>query len=129
MTRFPPLVTMSSIYRGHDGSRGLEQLFHEASHGMMDSVDVGVRAAGIDPESALGRDAEHAIIFFTAGELVKGAEPVHVPYAEWRGFWPATSGPFARFYNSLNTIWRPYVHGHGELIPTVYRFVRASASQ
>lgn len=40
----PPLITMASQYPGHLNTRGLEQVFHEESHLMMDSVDAGLRS-------------------------------------------------------------------------------------
>jgi hypothetical protein len=124
-TGFPPLITIASQYAGHANTRGLEQLFHEESHLMMDSVHVGVQATGLSPRSDAARQLEHAIIFFTAGETVRAAAPDHVTFAEWRHFWPDGTGPLARYYAALDTIWRPYLKGKGQLTPTVVQFVRA----
>ncbi|HKG95423.1 MAG TPA: hypothetical protein VKA84_26115, partial [Gemmatimonadaceae bacterium] len=39
----PSLLTLQSVYELHRGTLGLEQLFHEASHLLMDSVDAAMR--------------------------------------------------------------------------------------
>lgn len=105
----PTLVTMSSLYRGHRGTLGLEQLVHEVSHGMTDSVDVA-------------RDAAHAIVFYAAGSLVQGVVPDHQPFAEWRGFW-TSDGPLARYHAALVGAWGPYLEGRTTLRDAIGRFV------
>lgn len=101
----PTLVTISSLYKFHQGSLGLEQLMHESSHAMMDSIDAGLPSV---------RDryfVEHVINFFTAGELVRREIPTHKPYAEVRQLWtwkPADN-PVARYYPTVAPIWREYL--------------------
>lgn len=101
----PTLITMSSLYVNHRGSLGLEQLVHETSHAMMDSVDAVLRSL---PDS---RNVEHAIIFFTAGELVRREIPAHEPFAEVRGLWTPGESPLAKYYTTVVPTWREYLAG------------------
>jgi hypothetical protein len=101
----PVLITMSSTYANHRGSLGLEQIVHETSHAMMDSVDAVLHSV------ADSRDVEHAIIFFTAGELVRREIPSHTPFAEVRGLWTPGGSPLARYYATVVPIWREYLDG------------------
>jgi hypothetical protein len=101
----PTLITISSQYERHRGSLGLEQLVHETSHAMMDSVD-----AAFGTRAHRG-DVEHTIIFFTAGELVRREIPSHTPFAEVAGLWAPGSGPLAGYYPSVAPVWREYLEG------------------
>jgi len=101
----PTLITMSSTYADHGGSLGLEQLVHETSHAMIDSVDAALRGRGDR------RDVEHAIIFFTAGELVRREIPSHTPFAEVRGIWTPNGSALAKYYPTVVPIWRDYLDG------------------
>jgi hypothetical protein len=112
-TLYPPLITMGSLYAGHRGTLGLEQIFHEASHSMMDSVNAALRAAGVEPWGDQGRNAAHAIIFYTAGEVVRRVAPTHTPYAEWRHLWTETS--LRQYRTALTKDWERYLDGKGTL--------------
>jgi hypothetical protein len=63
-TADPPLIAISSLNPQHQGIDGLEQLFHECSHLMMDTVDATLKARA----KAVGKDlreVSHTILFFT----------------------------------------------------------------
>jgi hypothetical protein len=80
---------------------------------MMDSVNAGMSAAGVAPWGDQGRDVAHAIIFYTAGEVVRRAAPAHTPYAEWRRLWTETS--LRQYHTALTKDWERYLEGKGTL--------------
>jgi hypothetical protein len=121
-TLHPTLVTIASRYRGTQSTSGLEILFHEPSHAMMDSVSAALRAVDADPRGPIGRVLEHAIIFFTAGELTRAVVPGYVPYAEQRGFW-RPGGYLARWRVPLRAEWLPYLRAGGNLRAVLARVV------
>lgn len=106
----PADVTYGSLDPGNRGTQGLEILFHEASHLLVDSVLAGLRHAARTEQRDVPRDLLHAIIFYTAGDLVRREVPGHVPYAETNGLW---RGPLASYRAPLEARWRPYLDGNG----------------
>lgn len=115
----PTLVTMASLYVNHRGSLGLEQLVHEPSHAMMDSVDAALHSLQDR------REVEHAIIFYTAGELVRQRIPSHTPFADVRGLWTPGRSPLAKYYTTVVPIWREYLDGHISFHDALARIIAA----
>jgi hypothetical protein len=88
-TTSPPIVTiMSSEDAGYAAPAALEMLFHEASHGLDANLLHDLQMAYIAKGKRLPEHLEHAIIFYTAGELVRRRlGPSYVPYAHAQGVW------------------------------------------
>ena len=88
-TTSPPILTiMSSEDAGYTGPAALEMLFHEASHGIDGNLMHDLETAFIAKGKRLPDRLEHAIIFYTAGELVRRRlGPSYVPYAHAQGVW------------------------------------------
>jgi hypothetical protein len=84
----PILTTMSSEDAGYAPPAALEMLFHEASHGLDGNLTHDLEMAYIAKGKRLPDWLAHAIIFYTAGEVVRrrlGAS--YVPYAHAQGVW------------------------------------------
>jgi hypothetical protein len=108
-TPYPTRITISSIDGANQNNAGLEILFHEASHGLIDKLTDALHAE-CKKQSVLlpRRDLWHAVLFYTTGEIVRRAIPGYVPYAEvnglWKRSWPMYIGPLQRD-------WQPYLDG------------------
>ncbi|HEU4564887.1 MAG TPA: hypothetical protein VFS05_09580 [Gemmatimonadaceae bacterium] len=121
-TTGPAHITFGSLDPGNAGTQGLEILFHEASHALGDSVLAGIRGAAAAEGASPPRDLLHAIIFFTAGELVRRELPGHVPYAEANGLWTRVLAPYR---GPLADAWLPYLDGRIGMEEALRRLVTA----
>ena len=89
----PTRPTISTTDPANQGVAALEILFHETSHGMMDKVMDAMQSA----ETSLNAHRSgaafhsgsiwHAVLFYTAGELVAEQFPGYTPYADKNGLW------------------------------------------
>ena len=117
----PPLITMSSLNIEHRGADGLEQLFHETSHLMMDTIDASLQSHARALGKDLSRDVSHAILFYTAGKVVSGIVPDHVPYADHYGVWQRG---FGHYHELALQYWQPYLDGKIDMDDAIDRIVR-----
>ena len=110
----PPYVTMASTDGGYRGTRGLEMLFHEASHAIADSMVTALREFA----AATGKPAPfgvlHPIIFFTAGELTRRVVADYTPFAESAGFW-RNGHRMAVYFPVIQRHWVPHLDGRSSL--------------
>jgi hypothetical protein len=110
----PPYVTMGSHDGGYQGARGLEMLFHEASHAIADSMVTALRELA----AATGKPAPfgvlHPIIFFTAGELTRRVVADYTPFAESAGFW-RDGHRMAVYFPVIQRHWVPHLNGRTRL--------------
>jgi hypothetical protein len=88
----PTRPTISTADPANQGEAALEIVFHETSHGMMGKVMQVMRAAETDVNAHRTAafhpgSAWHAVLFYTAGELVKKQIPGYTPYADKNGLW------------------------------------------
>jgi len=104
------LLVVSGLATELTGSQGFEIVFHEAMHqwddGMMQLLRDEVRRIN----KRLPPNLSHAMIFFTAGDVVSRVVPGHVPYAEAAGVWQRG---FETFRAPLQETWKPYLDGKG----------------
>jgi hypothetical protein len=108
-TTNPTLITMSSTDPGYQGQASLEMLFHEASH----SLDSTVTAA-LDKERTSRnllfkvRGFNHAVLFYTAGEIARRHLTGYQPYGIVNGVlergWPGALAV-------LEKDWKLYLDG------------------
>jgi hypothetical protein len=109
-----PHVTMSSTDGGYKGTRGLEMLFHEASHAMTGSMVAALREFAAETGKAAPFGVLHPVIFFTAGELTRRAADGYVPFAESAGFW-RSGHRMARYLPVIQRHWIPHLDGRSSL--------------
>jgi hypothetical protein len=135
-TTLDPLrVTISSIDPRNQGSAALEVLFHEASHGIAESVQAAIVRECRQREKPIPRDLWHALIFYTTGEVIRpvivslsagadggatGAE--YTPYAVREGLY--TRG-WDDYLKLLTRFWQPYLDGKSTFDDAIARMVSA----
>jgi hypothetical protein len=117
----PTLITISSWSPRNVGPAGLETIFHEAGHGLVQEVIDEISAA----ENRSGRklshqDLWHAVIFYTTGELVRRHVPVLVPYAMKHGMW---ENAWPNFLPLMEKHWKPFLDGSGRFEESIDQLV------
>lgn len=126
-TTLDPLrVTIASTDPRNQGAEALEVLFHEASHGIAEPVEIAIARECKQREKPIPRDLWHALIFYTTGEVLrpvlqdsssdKGggdaptqkAKPNTVPYALSDIL---TQRGWEQYHLLLVLYWQPYLDG------------------
>jgi hypothetical protein len=118
-----PLLIVSSEDPGYSGESGLEMIFHEASHLLVDRVQALLEAKR--QGRSIPRALWHFVLFYTAGHVAKDRlGPGYVPYAErleHRVFDQDT----AAILPVLVREWQPYLDGRATLGSAVDAVVAA----
>lgn len=124
-TSSPPiLTTLSSEDPGYQGDAALEMLFHEASHGISGNLEHDLDLAFLAEGKSAPADLYHAIIFYTAGELVRRRlGPSYVPYAYKQGVY--TRGEWPRLEVAMREQWQPWLLGQTDLRSTLTALAKA----
>jgi hypothetical protein len=118
----PIRVTVSSSDPRNQGPEALEVLFHEASHGIADSVQEAIFRECRQREKPIPRDLWHALLFYTTGEVIRplalgprdpasppsSAATGYVPYAVREGLYKRGWENYLRI---LTQYWQPYLDG------------------
>ncbi|KAA6457275.1 hypothetical protein DYQ86_23395 [Acidobacteria bacterium AB60] len=118
-TTEPTRPTISSSDPANQGTAALEIVFHETSHGMIDKVSRALRTAeaGVNTKRTAAPFRAgalwHAVLFYTAGELVAERISGYVPYAEKNGLWARAWPEPAR--TLLQQDWKPHMAGSASL--------------
>ena len=131
-TLYPTRPTISTTDPDNHGTAALEIVFHETSHGMMDKVMDAIQIAEASlnthrPNGAFHSGSIwHAVLFYTAGELVAEQIPSYVPYADKNGLWlRAWPNPDRAF---IEQDWKPHLNGSLELQQALSKLVDDLAS-
>jgi hypothetical protein len=104
-----PLITVSSMDPGYTGDTGLEMLFHESSHLLVDHVKEMLEVSAKDQGRTLPPRFWHFLLFYTAGHVTRERlGRGYVPYAE-RPEHQIFEGDFARYLPILEHHWQPYL--------------------
>jgi hypothetical protein len=126
-TLFPTRPTISTTDPANQGTAALEIVFHETSHGLMDNVQSAIGLAESDlnahrPNGAFHSGSIwHAILFFTAGELVAEQIPGYVPYADKNGLWTRAWPDPDRAL--IEKDWKPHMDNSVGLQPALSHLV------
>lgn len=84
-------------------------MFHEASHGISDRLEHAISAECRKQNLLLPRrDLWHAVLFYTAGEVVRRQLGDYTPYAEKNGLWKRA---WPMYIGALEKDWQPYLDG------------------
>lgn len=128
----PTRPTISTTDPANQGIAALEIVFHETSHGMMDTVmEAFQRAAQTVNTSRQNAPFHtgslwHAVLFYTAGELVAKQFPGYQPYADKNGLW-IRAWP-APVRSTIAKDWKPHIEGSLDLQPAITGLVTDLAS-
>jgi hypothetical protein len=111
----PTRPTISTTDPANQGNAALEIVFHETSHGMIDKVMDTMHAAetNVNTPNQHGSFRSgtlwHAVLFYTAGELVVEQIPGYIPYADKNGLWVrAWPDPDCSL---IKQDWKPHMTG------------------
>jgi hypothetical protein len=107
------------ISNSPQGAAGLETLFHESSHILMDRGDPvrqALESAAKSVDLRLPNDLWHVVLFYTTGEAVRPILDERSP----SGYTPMLYEIFGRgtwieYRQALESSWRPYVDGKQSL--------------
>ncbi len=123
-----PHATLSTNALGNLETYALESTLHESvhaaqlTHTLDSTIARSAARLGKEPVPVLS----HAILFYTAGEVINDVIPTHIPYAERFGFWERTAAS-KQMRATLDRYWRPYVQGTVGFDDAVERLVEAIA--
>jgi hypothetical protein len=117
-TTLDPLrVTISSTDSRNQGNSALEVLFHEASNGIAEPVQLAINRECRQRDKVIPRDLWHALVFYTTGEVIKpvvssgsgdnGGDP-YTPYAVREGLYQRGWDDYLKL---LERFWQPYLDG------------------
>jgi hypothetical protein len=141
-TTLDPLrVTIASIDPRNQGAEALEVLFHEASHGIAETVQQAIVRECHQRDKPIPRDLWHALIFFTTGEVIRpvmasaNTAPENIPVADDAGA-PGSYIPYAiregiyqrgwdSYLQLLTQFWQPYLDGRTTFDDAVAHMVSA----
>ena len=117
----PTHITISGVKPENQGNAGLEILFHEASHALIGKVR-DTLSAEVKAQNKLfkRRDLWHAVLFYTAGEVVRRQLDGYTPYAFKNGLYDRT---WEGLPEILDADWRPYIDGKIDMISAVRKLV------
>ena len=106
----PTRPTISTTDPANQGIAALEIVFHETSHGMMDKVMGAIHSAESGSRTRLNSGSIwHAVLFYTAGELVAEQVTAYTPYADKNGLW-LRAWPFPD-RSLIEQDWKPHMDG------------------
>lgn len=120
-----PLIIVSSEDPGYRGESGLEMIFHEGSHLLVDHVQALLDASAKRQGRTMPRQLWHFVLFYTAGHVARERlGPSYVPYAE-RPEHHIFDGDAAAILPVLVRTWQPYLDGRTTLDSAVDAVVAA----
>lgn len=122
VTLEPLHVRIAASEPRSSGHSGLEVLFHEVSHGLVEKLKDALDEACARHHKQAPPDLWHAMVFFTTGEILARRLPGHEPQADrmalYQDDWRALPAILAAH-------WRPFLRGEGAWEAAVNAVVRA----
>lgn len=128
----PTRPTISTTDPANQGTAALEIVFHETSHGMMGKVMDAIAAAEANLNAHRSGTAFHsgsiwhAVLFYTAGELVKKQIPDYTPYADKNGLW-VRAWPTPD-HSLIEQDWKPHMYSSVTLQQSLTKLVNDLAA-
>lgn len=120
-TLYPTHITVSSAAPANAGNAALEILFHEGSHALIGGVQSAIsQEARAQGKLLRKRDLWHAVLFYTAGQMVAGQLPGYTPYAIQNGLY---NRGWSGLLPVLDQDWKPYLDGKVDRASAIRRLV------
>lgn len=121
-TLYPTRITISSTGPPNQNLAGLEIIFHEASHMLVDSIRIRIsEICQQDNKMLPRRDLWHAVLFYTTGEVIRKHYKEYVPYAYQNGLWEKA---WPMYLPYLEKDWLPYIKGETTFENALKKLVR-----
>jgi len=131
-TTLDPLrVTIASLDPRNQGQAALEVLFREASHGLAESVQTAIARQCRIRDKPIPRNLWHAIVFYTAGAVVKDVLRNRTDRGKSSTYTPDTvsEGLNARrwlgYLQLIEKYWKPYLQGKADFNDAIAGMVSA----
>jgi hypothetical protein len=131
-TTLDPLrVVISSTDPRNQGNSALEVLFHEASNGIAEPVQLAINRECRQRDKAIPRDLWHALVFYTTGEIIKpvvnaentnAGEGEYTPYAFRERLYQRGWDDYLKL---LERFWQPYLDGKATFDDSIAHIVSA----
>jgi hypothetical protein len=132
-TTLDPLrVLISSTDPRNQGNSALEVLFHEASNGIAEPVQLAINRECHQRDKAIPRDLWHALVFYTTGEIIKpvvtaentnaGSGGEYMPYAFRERLYQRG---WDDYHKLLERFWQPYLDGKATFDDAIAHIVSA----
>jgi hypothetical protein len=130
-TTLDPLrVIISSTDPRNQGTYALEVLFHEASNGIAEPVQLAIIRECRQRDKAIPRDLWHALVFYTTGEVIKpvmnaesnDADTAYTPYAFRERLYQRGWDDYLKL---LTRLWQPYLDGRATFDDAIAHIVSA----
>lgn len=122
-TLYPTRITISSEDSDQSSPEGLELLFHEASHGLIERIRTSISRRARSLGKLLPRKSLwHAVLFYSTGEIVRQRFPGYAPYAMSHGLWERA---WPDHLGALEREWKPYLDGHKDFDSAISGLVDA----
>src|SRR5580704_2369060 len=132
-TTLDPLrVLISSTDPRNQGNSALEVLFHEASNGIAEPVQLAINRECRQRDKAIPRDLWHALVFYTTGEVVKpvmksiaGANNANGEYTPYAVREQLFKRGWDEYLKLLERFWQPYLDGNVSFDDAIAHMVSA----
>jgi hypothetical protein len=130
-TTLDPLrVIISSTDPRNQGTYALEVLFHEASNGIAEPVQLAINRECRQRDKAIPRDLWHALVFYTTGEVIKpvmnaesnDVDTAYTPYAFRERLYQRGWDDYLKL---LTRFWQPYLDGRATFDDAIAHIVSA----
>jgi len=117
----PTRVTISSSGARNQSLAGLETVFHESSHALVQNVSDAIAQECAARHVVLPRrDLWHAVLFFTAGYYLNQLVPDYTPYADQNGLWTRA---WPMYRAAIVNDWQAHLEGKTTLHEAISRLV------
>jgi hypothetical protein len=131
-TTLDPLrVVISSTDARNQGNSALEVLFHEASNGIAEPVQLAINRECRQRDKAIPRDLWHALVFYTTGEIIKPVVNAENAAAEGGEYMPYAfrerlyQRGWDDYLKLLERFWQPYLNGRATFDDAIAHIVSA----
>jgi len=132
-TTIDPLrIIISSTDPRNQGPAALEVLFHEASNGIAEPVQLAINRECRQRDKAIPRDLWHALVFYTTGEVVKpvmksiaGANNANGEYTPYAVREQLFKRGWDEYLKLLERFWQPYLDGNVSFDDAIAHMVSA----
>jgi hypothetical protein len=122
-------AVISSTDKRHEGTQGVEVIFHEVSHGMIDSVYALQEKICNGVKTPVDHNIWHSILFYSTGTFVKNALAMHGKEHEiylYKNNLAGINPQFKKVIDSVTKYWKLYLDGKISMEKSIRLIVTAT---
>ncbi|MCD6067510.1 MAG: hypothetical protein K0S33_2336 [Bacteroidetes bacterium] len=121
-------AVISSTDKKHDGTQGVEIVFHEVSHGMIDNVFLAQEKLSKEMGKEFDHNVWHTILFYSAGTFVKNElakqNTAHELYI-YKNKLGSIAPSFQKTLDAVAIYWQSYLDGKTDMETAVKDILKA----